>query len=215
MTTVMTNMTTYLVIDIETIPYQNLSEDLKPECKLGNLKDKNKIEAKQKEWQEGGQIKALSLDPLTNEIVCISMWSSISNNFIEDNNTSEKDYLQSFWNEVKCHDLIVGKNHISFDIPTIIIRSMFLNIPITRKFSLSKYQTFSLFDIQQVLTMNFNQPKSLNWLAKRFGIQCDESNGSKVYDWWKEGKKDMIVKHCQSDVLITKEIFERIKDYFG
>ncbi len=215
----------YLVVDIETIPDQSLPEELKPECKTGNLRDEKKIIKKQEEWKKEGQVKAMSLDPLTNQIIYIGLWTN-QDGFIEfENQCSEKDMIIKFWESVKYKDYIVGKNHIAFDLPTIINRSMLLNIKPTIRFNLSRYQTAPLFDVQQILSGRLpSNWKSLNWLAKRFGIEDyhygldviegNYEDSSMIYEWWKAGKKDIIAYHCHNDVWRTKEIFNRLIDYY-
>lgn len=61
-----------LILDIETIPDATLLADLKPSCKLGNLKDPKKIEDKLAEWDGSeGQVKAMSVSPSMCKIVSI------------------------------------------------------------------------------------------------------------------------------------------------
>lgn len=198
----------YLVIDIETVP-DTMPDDLKPQAPLGNLVDPVKIAAKQTEWAMEGQIKKMSLAPAMNKIVSLQMWSG--GDFYESKAT-EKDMLRNFWHMANKHSTIVGYNLINFDLPTILMRSMLLNIEITRELPLRKYSKEPIFDVMQELAYwNPENWKGLDWWAKRLNVGETIGSGADIYKLWKEGKQEEIDAHCRRDVELTRDIYERIR----
>jgi DNA polymerase elongation subunit (family B) len=206
----------HLVFDIETIPCPDLPDDLKPQCKLGQLKDPKKIEAKQAEYENGGQIKDMSVNPLMNKIVSYQAWSSKEDNFVEvPEICSEEDLLECIWDDFENHEMLVGHNIINFDLRTILNRSMILGINTTRKLSLKRYQTFPIYDTMEIMAgWNSSQWKSLDWIAKRLGLGGKLNESCKVYEWYKEGAIHKIHEHCRQDVLLNKGVFERMNGYY-
>ena len=202
----------YIVVDIETIPADDMGDDLKPQCALGNLVDPVKIAAKQKEWEEDGQVKRMSLSPSMNKIVSLHMWASRSNLIIPYSPKSEKEMLKNFWCEILDIDLIVGYNLINFDLPTILMRSMLHGIKPSKELPLRKYSREPIFDVMQELAFwNPENWKGLDWWAKRLGIGATIGSGADIYKLWKEGKQEEIDAHCRRDVELTRDIYERIR----
>jgi predicted PolB exonuclease-like 3'-5' exonuclease len=208
----------YIVLDIETIPDHDISKDLRPEVKLGNLKDKEKIEAKQAEWEENGQVKAMSVSTLMNKIVSIQMWSSKYDDFVkelQDLDNDEESMIKVFWDVVQSHDVVVGHNILGFDLPTILNRSMILGIEPTKIFNMPRYRNYPLYDTMQILAgWDSSKWKGLDWLCQRLGIEGKTHDGSKVYRLCQEGKIDEIHEYCRNDVRMTMELFHKIEPYY-
>lgn len=206
----------YCVIDIETIPADDLIEELRPEAKLGNLKDEKKIEAKKEEWEKSGQIKAMSVSPLMNKIVSIQIWSSEGECFMKTpGSLGEIELIKAAWIAIEAHQLIIGYNHIGFDMPTLINRSMFLGIPIPTFPSLKKYSTFPFYDVMQILAgWDSSKWVSLDWMAQRFGMKKNKGNASDVYPNYLAGKWKEIDDYCKEDVRQTHEIYKRMIGYY-
>ena len=208
------NEPNYLVIDCETIPAQDLMNDLKPTCKLGNIKDPVKIAVKEAEWEENGQIKSMSLDPAMCEIVSLQMYSSTMGEIVSGKGT-EINQLARFTEESKRHTIIVGHNIMGFDLPVIKSRLMFNNISGARDFSIKRYSNFPIYDTMAILAeWQPDKWKSLNWWGQRLGFDVHESLGSEVHQMWKEGKLDEIHEYCKKDVMLTKKIYEKIKTIY-
>lgn len=198
----------YIVVDIETIPADDMADDLKPQCALGNLVDPVKIAAKKEEWEEDGQVKRMSLSPAMNKIVSLQMWSDGFYGCME----TEEDMLKEFWTAVSCYNIVVGYNLINFDLPTILMRSMLLGIKPSRELPLRKYSREPLFDVMQELAFwNPENWKGLDWWAKRLGVGATIGSGADIYKLWKEGKQEEIDTHCRRDVELTRDIYERIR----
>lgn len=207
-----------LILDIETIPDENLPTDLRPEPSLGNLKDPVKIEAKVKEWEGAGQIKKMSLSPFMCQIVSIQAWSSIDG-YVDAGSYDETQMLNFIDKAVSSHDLIIGHNIMGFDFPVIKARSMITNHETQGglvKFDKSRrYSSHPIFDTMQELAgWDKDKWKGLDWWCKRLGISAKSNHGSNVYQMWKEGKRDEINDYCRDDVTATKELYDRIKAYY-
>lgn len=205
----MTQINSFLVVDIETIPADDLMEGLKPQCALGNLVDPVKIAAKQTEWAMDGQVKKMSLSPAMNKIVSLQMWGD--GDFYK-SPESESILLSNFWYTVSHHSTIVGYNLINFDLPTIFMRSMLLGIKPSRELPLRRYSKEPIYDVMQELAYwNPEHWKGLDWWSKRLGVGETIGSGADIYNLWKEGKQEEIDAHCRRDVELTRDIYERIK----
>lgn len=206
-----------LILDIETIPDQMMSNELKPEVSLGNLKDPIKIEAKQKEWEGEGQVKKMSVSPFMNQIVSVQAWSTMKDGFIDFNDViSESEKISTIMEMIYEHNIIIGHNIIGFDLTTIKMRAMIHDIPLSGKFKkLKKYSGYPFYDtMQQLAGWDSSQWKGLDWWCRRLGIEGKSNHGSNVYQLWKEGKQAEIDEYCKDDVRATKELYDRIKCYY-
>ena len=201
-----------LFFDIETVPDDKLDISLNIPAKLGNVKDEKKVLAKQKEWIDGGQVKAHSVSPFHNKIVALEMYyqDEVGSNFYimdyDDNN--EEALLDRFYNIVERFDYIIGFNILNFDLPTIMFRSAMLGVK-SSPLNLRRYSTKPIVDLMEVLAeWDKSKYKSLEWFGKRFGLKsCKSGDGSDIYEWHKKGEMDKIREHCRGDVEMTKELF--------
>ncbi|MFA6522537.1 MAG: ribonuclease H-like domain-containing protein [Patescibacteria group bacterium] len=93
-------------------------------------------------------------------------------------------------------DRIIGYNSIGFDVPI-----------------LNKYYSGDLFRVPQ-LDMLAKINESLGYRIKLDDVAAasigtrKSAHGLQAVQWWKEGKVDEIIKYCQQDVLVTKEVYE-------
>lgn len=209
-------MISKLIFDIETVPDENMLDDLKPEVSLGNLKDPVKVAAKIKEWEKG-QIKKMSVSPFMNQVISIQAWSTIENKFIEfDGYSTEAGKINFIMELIGLHDLVIGHNIVGFDLTTIKMRAMVHGIILPGKFkALKKYSDFPFYDtMQQLAGWDSSQWKGLDWWCRRLGIEGKSNHGSNVYQMWKEGKQSEIDEYCRDDVRATKELYDRIHEFY-
>lgn len=208
-------MTNEIVIDIETIPYQNLSRELLSiaEQKIARKKGDNRdID------------KFCSLNAEFGQIVCIGIGSVLDEAkpphfavFTKKGN-NEREILEYFWNalfEAK-NTKIITFNGKGFDIPYILKRSAILGVLPSMKISTRRYDTMQHFDVMETLT-NFFQGEmfSLGTYCKLYGIAHDDSvSGGDVFALWKAGNIEAIKAHCTADVQATWELYQKIKNYF-
>lgn len=134
-----------------------------------------------------------------------------------ENEGEEREALAAFWCEAKDRPLI-GFRIRSFDAPMLMSRSRFLDVRFPL-LDLSRYArggrvqdlwdslTFGLNDYDTTVVM----PRKLKTFAKRFGLPCDdETCGADIADLVANGEWDKVKAHCESDVILTKRLAERI-----
>ena len=202
----------YCVIDLESIPCQSLSEDLKADfiktVKAGNLgpeKAQEKID------------KKMSLDPDLCEVVC---FVANSYHYFGDGHMHTKE-VQIAWDLISKayfdHIPLVSFNGIAFDLPVLWHQAMKLNIPVSPQMYsdlTKKYDNKWHYDLMELLA-NWDRSKwkSLNFYLKLFGIGEKTGDGSQIYGWWQAGLYENIREHCETDVKLTAKLFEKLQDY--
>lgn len=200
----------FFCVDIETIPNQNQPDWMKEYIK-------EKIEHKRGANKD--VIKYASLSPELGEICCICSYNSVNdtmNVFFEE---TEEEMLQQFWDYLKDNidnHRFVTFNGLRFDFPYILKRSSIKNV---QTFNISlpirKYYTDKHYDILEVLS-NFGQSDmySLDVYCKIYGItKSNDIDGSDIYSLYLKKNYDTIIEKCCEDVVATKELYLRIKDY--
>lgn len=157
------------------------------------------------------------LDPLTNRIICIGVcYQSLEFKnkkiAVVFQNFDEKKMLEEFWEFIDktFKDLnfifFVGFN-IEFDIRFIYLRSLFYKLKI-KKF-------LHIIDVMKVLGCGqWRAEGTLKDYADFFKIEngAPHIDGSKVPALYEEGKIDLIVEYCESDVLITSQLLDICKE---
>lgn len=213
-----------IVLDIETIPNQNLKEF-----------HQEIINRKCETFETN---KYCSITPEFSQIICIGL--NIKHQLtkiellklkeydldIEENNImftgiNETEIIINMYKYIssfKQSDIkIITFNGKKFDIPTILKRACLLNILPTYKFINKKYDMIYHYDIMEVLN-NFYYDKNtlkLQEYAKIYGIENNDiSDGSEVYKLFKENKLSEIEKHCIEDINTTRKLYDKIKGYF-
>lgn len=230
----------FAVLDIETIPAQNLPEGTRPEfdeseVKLGNLKDPHKIEEKiqqARENFEAGINKTLATDPDFCQVVCaVGFESETGGCFTWYARDEHEEYvlLYDLWKWIRNNQQagipLVGFNTMGFDIPVLVRRAMFsdISIPAGTLSALTRRQDQNRthYDVMQLLALRspFSgklEAKSLAYYLKRFGLagKMDGVSGGDVYAMFQEGEHEKILEYCKIDVLRTAELFKRIAPWF-
>lgn len=130
----------------------------------------------------------------------------------------ERTILENFWKLIEKSRRYITFNGRHFDIPFIIYRSMIHNIKPTRKLMTNRYHSDTHFDIYDQLTFySAAYGHSLEMWCNSMGITNPKEkgiDGSKVGQYYRDGKIMEIAQYCNRDVIATGELYERIKDYF-
>lgn len=200
-----------IVIDIETIPNQNISREILSiaEQKIARKKGAN-----------NDIDKFCSLNAEFGHICCIGIGEMVGDKFsvITNAETDEGVVLQRFWNYLReGKDIkIVSFNGKGFDVPYILKRSAILGVLPSVRISTRRYDITQHFDVMEVLTNYFQgEMFSLGAYCKLYGIDnCDTSHGSDIFPLWKAGNIEAIKAHCAADVKATWELYQKIKNYF-
>ena len=217
----------YLVIDIETVPNEKLTDDEKPkfnpdDVKLGNIKDPAKIAEKINQAKEEfniNLIKQMSLDPCYCQIVSMSYQrldselNEIDTNVMGVHGNEDSSLLEIFnaiWNR---SDVLVGWNIKDFDIPVIRMRQIkngclnpMFHIPSYSKIR-NPYSNELCIDLMNEFS---DKMMSLDKAAKILLGKSKSDSGSDIYTYWKNKEFDKIVNHNKEDVSLTTEIFKKL-----
>lgn len=230
-----------LGFDIETIPCRTMPEECIPKfdpdtVKYGNTKDPAKKQEKEREARQefdNGLVKTMSVDPDLCE-VCTFVGmiydteeeKILQKTSVQETGEDENDYdpIYDGWDMIK-HAYqeripLVSYNGIGFDLPVMLHRAMYLDIPVpysiysnlTKKWEGNKNH----YDLMLVMAgWDRYRYKKLDFYLKRLGIgaKTEGMDGSKVYDTWKCGEFSKIQRYCEDDVLETCKMFARIEPW--
>src|SRR3989344_1207104 len=133
-----------------------------------------------------------SNDPALLDISVVSAYDSASDSYT----TVSEGELDQLWPLFEHADALVGYNSNHLDIPL-----------------LNKYYPGSLLHIQSIdllesIRESFGRRVRLDSVAEATLGVGKSANGLQAITWWKQGEIEKIKKYCQSDVELTKRLFE-------
>jgi len=166
-------------------------------------------------------IETVSLDPadpkgalsaITGQIVCICLLIDDGDQMREVTLIgAEAGILRNFWERVEPNDVFIGYNLLNFDLLFIRQRSWILGIRPSRKIDLRKFYSSDLIDLLQLWSNSGAQKYvSLGQVAGALGCGEKSAEGSRVAEWWQQGKIDEIARYCLQDVRITYLVFLKL-----
>ena len=198
-----------------------------------NYKDVAKIEeyisAKRVEVEASfdDRYRKTSFDGAMGQIVCISVAADDSlplNLYSSDWKNSERVLIEQFYKYITMsyfpsqnqRPTFIGHNIIGFDLRFLFQRSVMLNIkpPMIIPFKAKPWDD-SVFDTMTAWAGVGNRV-SLAKLCKVFDLDAkgteigDEIDGSKVWDFVREGRIEDVAKYCGGDVVRTRAIHKRL-----
>ena len=216
-----------LVFDIETRGY--FGEELDPIIKESLLRYAASDEEKE------GILERTGLYPVSGEVVAIAMLNPETNKgkvYFQAPNSAVKDYqkdgveyivkpekeiLECFWQDVKFFDQLITFNGRNFDCPFIILRSIYHKLKPTKNLMPSRYYKSEHLDLLDQLTFYGASRKfSLEVLCTLLGIKNPKDEGVSglvVNDLFAAQEYTKIAEYCMRDVVATKELYERVKDF--
>ncbi len=208
-------MREHLGLDIETIPLRDLSEY----SSAVQEKIFEKIDRRQSHDPKFDYNYFASLHGDFGKIICLSI------GFIAEDETI---HLKSFWgddekqillqfNEIieKHQGIFVHYNGLNFDAPFILQRMIHHRLaPAGNGFAnLRKFAADPHFDVM-MMYYNWDLQKALplGVLAELYGIPSPKENmsGDRVYQAYKNGEWDKIVRYCEFDTATTLNLWRRI-----
>lgn len=216
-----------IVVDIETAPHPCAAEFLEPPNFDDIQAPKNYVKpeaiadyiarekvAREKEHAE--KVGKAALDWNLSRIVALA-WSTDGETIVVKpcaNEDEERDAMVEFWKDADGRE-VLGFAARTFDVPTLIQRSRYLDIP-HRNVNLARYGKGSVIDLRDLLTFDDARyealmSRSLKSFCKRFGLPCDDTvNGAEVPQLVADGKWDEVISHVTSDVRLTIALARRI-----
>lgn len=198
-----------------------------------NYKDEVKIAeyiaAKRSEVEASfdDRLRKTSFDGALGQVVCISAAINDTppvNIYLSDWKNSERDVIEQFYELVMQsfnpsrdqRPVFIGHNIIGFDLRFLFQRSVILGIkpPMIIPFKAKPWDE-SVFDTMTAWAGVGNRI-SLAKLCKVFGLDPkgteigDEIDGSKVWDFVRDGRIEDVAKYCGADVERTRSIYKRL-----
>lgn len=227
-----------VAFDLETIPLQNLPDDMMPkpdmeDCKYGNAKDVLKRKAIEEEFVRKfyDQLdKRMATDPDFCQIVAFvgrDLETGAELRLAAPDSLDETALVIQVWAFLKYHVMlrdaqVVSFNGIFFDVPVLLRRAMYLDVSVDPALSFRLMQRQEKnrvhHDLMQILGLRspFSgkmEVKSLDAWLKRFGISGKTGTGSQVYEWWTQDDMGRILDYCAEDVRATLELYERVEPW--
>lgn len=202
-----------LVVDIETV---GQDQDSLPARAMEIL-----LQGAEDDVARAGVIERMGLDPCTGRIVCIGVhWIEVdrSRAYCQ---SDERELLSNFWSDLVQirPSRFVTFNGKSFDFPYINIRSAILGVMAPRDLILDtrRFSTDRHFDVREALT-NYDRYKkgTLEFFCEVFGIASpkDGIDGSRVGEYFREGRLDEIAAYCLGDCRATGELYLKLRHYY-
>jgi uncharacterized protein YprB with RNaseH-like and TPR domain len=203
------------VIDIETTGLPDAAEyATEPISAPSNWKDPEKIAAYVAEKQ-AEQINKAGLDLDLCRVVAVGLQREGAAGvqvLTAGDEAEERGLLTALWSQLLKvqHPVLVGFNHVGFDLPVLMRRSQYLNVAYPR-LSLDKYRTPHI-DIMAHLTWHgLVRARSLKFYARRFGIPFDDAvSGADIPKLVESGDWNKVIAHVSSDVELTAALARRI-----
>lgn len=214
-----------LFFDIETQANpENLALAPEPVVTVpANYKDPAKIEEyirAETEKRKAELVERAALDPDYGKVLSIglsygntiSVWV-VGDPFEPDGEPlTEKHLLETFWEHFAiCNGYAVGFNILSFDLPFLMARSMYLDVKIPFIPCLAKFRTEPVTDLYAI-RYNWGPGKGLKLLAKLLGIpnDCPDVDGSRVASL----TPDELRAYQESDVKLVMELYGRMNGVY-
>lgn len=203
-----------LHLDIETIPYKDITdEDLIPP------KTMTKPETIAKWKAEEGMadtIKKHSVDLLLCRVLCIGV--AIDNDEPTILYSDDEKELFTMLNKWFEDNLLVPERHMvtysgfnlkGFDFPIIALRMAKYDLPMKSYFSLSINKNTRFFDLMSTISgFRYGAYYSQDAVCAFMGIPLKEGvDGSMVYDMYKNGMVKEIRDYCRGDVKTVQKIY--------
>ena len=203
-------------IDIETLPtgdYPSLDEIQAP----SNYKDPVKINAYKVANQEE-KYRKRAVNSLSGRILCIGYAIEDAPALCIYSRDSEREVLERF-NDIIAEIVhgytsppnlaFIAHNGNMFDFKWIAQRAIKYNLPAIKKyFPNSKFDSRGLDTMTLFGMTDYRDMSSMDNICAFLGIKSSKSemDGSMVYEYWKDGKDDDIIKYCISDIYTLRDI---------
>jgi DNA polymerase elongation subunit (family B) len=199
-----------LFFDIETLPAEG--KDIEIVKQLWEDAKKKSINSEKKtENTFDNFFRNTSFQGEFGRILCIGY--AIEGEPVECLSGDEKEILKNFWEIAKDADLFIGHNIMEFDLRFIYKRSIIHNIKPSRELNFARYRNNPIYDTMKEWEKWGAIGTSLHKLSICLGVTSPKEagiDGSKVYDYFLDGKADEIYKYCKRDVEATRSVYERM-----
>ncbi len=204
---------TRLFLDIETLPGK---ETVRGEIASELVPPKNLEEEEVKGWMDEETERRYRKTALSGDfgrILCIGYIKESPAGTKEDIiRGDEAEILKQFWEIAKDVDKFIGHNVLDFDLKFIWKRSVVNGVKPSIYISFARFRSDFVYDIMHEWEKWGRSYISLDKLAKVLGLESTkgELDGSKVYDFYREGRTQEIYDYCIADVRLARDIYNRM-----
>jgi predicted PolB exonuclease-like 3'-5' exonuclease len=205
----------HLALDVETVPIIEISEY----SKAVQQKIQERIKRRQERDPDFNYEYFASIHGDFGKIICISLGYIGEDQDIRLKSLSgdnESKLLLEFNQIIEKHSgIYIHYNGLSFDIPFIIQRMTYHSIkPAGRSFkNLRRYSSDPHFDVMmQYYNWDLSRALPLGILAELHGMPSpkEELAGDKVFEAYKQGEWDRIVRYCEFDTATTLNLWRKL-----
>lgn len=125
---------------------------------------------------------------------------------------TERNILKNFWQAAAKADLFIGHNVLEFDFPFIMKRSRLLGVPPSKTLSFARYKSHPIYDTMKEWNLWAFGGISLDTLARAYGLTSSKGylDGSRVAEYFENGRIEEIAAYCAADVELTRDIYKRM-----
>ena len=209
----------YVILDIETVAHPDAHLWLDPVKPDARLSDPVKVEASIKERTQE-RLETLALHPDTNRIVALGyhvVGQETPECLLMRDEYEEHALVRQFWDCFREWDKrtvrLVTFYGLSFDIPTLLSRSMYLDLDFP-EIDVDRYRSpHAAFDLWWRLSRKGAiKAHSLKFYAKRMGFTTlDKVDGSQIAQLVADEDWNAVEAHCLSDIGLTHALANRLK----
>ena len=203
--------------DLETIANPAMVPLLPEVTPKKGLTDEAKIKKSIKEKTQT-QLDGMPLDPKHCLIACFG-WATAteSGHILLEDEQNEKKLVTEMWEILNKYNHFTGFNSWGFDVPVMLMRSLFNRIRPSVNISQRKYSTTTNHtDIRMVLA-NWDKfaTGKLDWYEKvLLDKQVRGISGDQIADYWEMGLKTEIGIYCEDQCQSTLALYKLIKEYY-
>ncbi len=133
-----------------------------------------------------------SNDPVDLDISVASLYDSGTDSYT----TVTIDEIEKFWPIIEKADALVGYNSNHFD------------IPLLNKYYPGDLTTIKSIDLLEDIKIALGRRLRLDSVAQATIGAKKSADGLQAVRWWREGKVKEVMKYCEQDVKVTKQVFE-------
>lgn len=131
-------------------------------------------------------------DPALLDISVVSLYDSETDSYT----SATIDNLETLWPIIEQADALVGYNSNHFD------------IPLLNKYYPGDLTQIKSIDLLEDIKESLGRRLRLDSVAQATVGAKKSADGLQAVRWWRDGEIMKIIKYCEQDVKVTKEIFE-------
>lgn len=138
-----------------------------------------------------------SSDPTSLDISVATVYDSETDVYT----TVTIDEIDKLWPIIEAADALVGYNSNHFD------------IPLLNKYYPGDLTQIKSIDLLEDIKNSLGRRLRLDSVAQATVGAKKSADGLQAVRWWREGKIKEIMKYCEQDVKVTKQIFEYAREH--